>query len=351
MIYTGRRRRWRCRGAMKPTRFLTWVLVLCAVLGAPWAAFAQEPPPAKDPTPEEIAAARELWDSGLAFERANKWEEALEKFEKVAAVKTTAQVRYHIALCHEHLGRLVDALNGYGLALQEARAAKAREVLDNAPARIEAVRGRVGKLYIRVKGVIRTSQITLDGKPIALALLDTGIPVDPGKHGVWAKRGKKIVDHATFEVEEGASANVQLTVHDPEEEPVDRPPPVPKKPPPKAPSRIPAYVVGGAGVALLIGSGVFLGLRQATIAAIEESCKRPPNLDCDAELRPTEDLGRAYGNASLGLFIPGLAALGTGVALFFVLAPPKTAQTQPATGAVSIAVTPAPGGLGLTGTF
>ncbi len=338
---------------MKPRRSLTLAVVLCAALGMPCAARGQEPPPPKEPTAEEIAAAHELWDAGMAYERQSKWDEALEKFDKVAAVKMTAQVRYHIALCREHLGRLVDALNGYELALQEARAAKAREVIDNAPPRIEALRGRVGKLYIRVKGVIRSSQITLDGKPIALALLDTGIPVDPGKHGVWAKRGKKIVDHRTFEVAEGDTANVQLVVNDPEAEPVDRPPrDEPKKPPVKPPSRIPAYVVGGAGVAMLIGSAVFLGLRQATIATIQDSCKRPPNLDCDAELRPTEDLGRAYGNASLGLFIPGLAAVGTGVALFFVLAPPKTAQSQPATGAaVSVMLTPAPHGLSVTGRF
>jgi hypothetical protein len=301
----------------------------------------------KEPTKEELAALRELWSAGLELEKAKEWAAALEKFDKVGQVKMTPQVRYHIAYCHEHLGRLVDAFNGYQLAVQEARSLgdKARDVTDNAPPRIEQLRARVGKLRIRVKGTIRTSVISIDSKPISLALLDNDIPVDPQKHVIEARRDGKLVVGKAVELAEGASATVELEIEDPEP-----PPPATKPLPPTARrrSRIPAYATAGVGAGLLIASAVFFGLRQATIASIRETCDANDR-NCDPELAGTEDLGRAYGTTA-GVFLGvGSAALVTGVVLWFVLAPPKA--SEPAKPPASMMIAPTLGGVSLYSRF
>ncbi len=311
-----------------------------------------DPPEPKEATAEELAAARELWGAGLELEKKQDWPAALEKFGKVAEVRMTPQVRYHIAFCHEHLGHLVDALNGYEVALQEARPLgdKGREVLDNAPPRITDLKGRVAKLRLRVTGKLRTSILTIDGKKITAALLDNDIPVDPGKHVLEARRDGKLVQRKVAVLSEGEAASFTLEVDDPEPKPPKAKPP-PSKPPPPAPSRVPAYITAGAGAALLIGAGVFFGLRQATISAIRDSCDANDN-NCDPTLIDNEELGRQYTITSGVMLGTGLAALGAGVTLFFVLAPPKAQPDAPRAAAVpSFGIAPMPGGARFIGEF
>ncbi|MEO7096259.1 MAG: hypothetical protein ABI175_23570, partial [Polyangiales bacterium] len=64
-------------------------------------------------TTAELTAARELFDEGLKLEEKNQWQPALDRFRKVAAVKATPAVRFHMGLCLENLGKLVDALNEF----------------------------------------------------------------------------------------------------------------------------------------------------------------------------------------------------------------------------------------------
>jgi len=62
---------------------------------------------------DDVRRARVLFEQAEADEDGERWSEALEKLRDVARVKLTAGVRYHIALCEEHLGRLVRALGDY----------------------------------------------------------------------------------------------------------------------------------------------------------------------------------------------------------------------------------------------
>ncbi|MBM4359021.1 MAG: hypothetical protein FJ096_13030 [Deltaproteobacteria bacterium] len=309
------------------------------------------------PSAEELAAARELWTKGLELEKQKDFSGALSTFESVGKIRMTPQVRYHIGLESEQLGRLVDALNAYQLAIQEARQLgdKARDVLENTPPRIEALRGRVAKLRVTTTGVIRTSTLLLDDRKISAALLDVDIPVDPGQHTIEARRDGKIVDSKTVALREGGSEAVVLLVDDPKE--------VAPEPPTQATAptstgfhfreRWPAYATAGGGVALLATAGVFWGLRGATIANIRETCKSG-DTGCNPEYQPTEDLGRAYTTTSVVLVGVGAAAVAAGATLWLVWpmlhedAPPtaKAARIRPTLG-----VSPTANGLLLRGSF
>jgi hypothetical protein len=309
------------------------------------------------PSAEELAAARELWTKGLELEKQKDWAGALATFESVGKVRMTPQVRYHIGLASEQLGKLVDALNAYQLAIQEARQLgdKARDVLENTPPRIEVLRGRVAKLRLTVTGTIRTSSLFLDGRKLSLALLDHEIPVDPGQHVIEARRDAEVIDRVTVGLNEGASETAVLEVDDPKP---TKEVAAPNAPPPtggtlRFAERWPAYATAGGGVALLVTGGVFWGLRGATIDNIRATCKSG-DTGCNPEYQPTEDLGRAYTTASGVLVGVGAAAVAAGVTLWFVW-PMLHDETAPTSKAArvrpTLGVSPTANGLLLRGSF
>lgn len=341
------------------TRFaltLLWAawLALCV---APLRAAAQPKPP----TEEELAAARKLFNEALEDETKNRWQTALEKLEKVGRIKMTPQVRYHIALCHEHVGRLVEAINGFELAEQEARALgdSARAVAQNAPEHAAKVRERVARVRIKVKGKAWVSKIFIDGREVSLALVDTEIPIDPGNHRVEVKRDGEVTSEQKLVLAEGESETIELAIDDPEPPPpVPDPFPVPgnvrpkPKPDPDRPQpapneleRLPAYIVAGAGGLILITSGITFGLRQAAIGNVD--CDDQEDFSgCDPDDRDTAELAQRYDIASKVLLGVGAAALATGVVLWFVLAPEGAVGSF-----ASVGIAPSPGGVHVVGTF
>lgn len=318
-------------------------------------------------TPESLAAARALFNEGIELEKDDQWEAALERFEKVAAVKMTPQVRFHVALCHEKLGRLVDAVNGFELAEQEARAAgdRARDVLRNAPKRAEALRARVAHVVIHVEGTIRTSKITIDGKAVALALVDSGIPVDPGDHLVEVRRDGKVTHTEELSLDEAETTEITLEIDDPEPPPKPDPKPDLKPSPTPDPDPSPnpivvdddppqwvAYVVAGAGGAMLGGAGALWLLRQSTLRDISGNCQEAGFVECDPDDVDAANTAKQYDVGSKVLLGVGAASMAAGVALWFILWP-EDEPSPTSTGAKKseLVVVPGPGGVTVVGTF
>jgi hypothetical protein len=301
---------------------------------------------AADPAPADLAAARQLFGEGKDLEKQNAWADALDKFKKVAEVKMTPQVRFHMALCEENLGRLVSALNGFDLASEEARRAGsvAAEVAANAPARAEALRKRVPVLKISVEGHVDRSHILLDGSAVTPALLGTEIPVDPGAHLVEVQLDGKITDHKKVTLAERGSETVELTID-------EGPAPVGDQPKTQdaagsSGSRAPAIVAGAVGVVALGTAGVFWVLRGNTISQVQETC-RAGNVACDPSLESVANSGKTDGVVAMVSAGVGLAGLATGGILWFALAPSKPSAAPQR----SVTVTPTVGGLQVAGTF
>jgi thioredoxin-like negative regulator of GroEL len=68
----------------------------------------------------QLNEARERFSQGRKLEDAGRFEEALVAFRQVARVKTTPQVRFHIALCLMHTNQPVAALEEFHTAIFEA---------------------------------------------------------------------------------------------------------------------------------------------------------------------------------------------------------------------------------------
>jgi hypothetical protein len=332
-----------CR-RLSPSRLSLIAAAALAVTGIRLARAQPEPP--AEPTAEERAAARALFQEVLEHERKGEWNEALLKLDKIAGVKMTPQVRYHIALCHEHLGRFVEAINGFELAAQEAAAAgpTARAVVENAPARAEELRKRVARVRITVRGKVRTSRIFVDDRPFSLSLLDTEVPIDPGSHALEVRREARVIATRSFQLGETERTEIALEIDDPEPPPPPKPTaPPPSPPPPDEPSRLPAYVVGGIGVAGLVGGAVMFGVSHAIAAEVNSRCKGDA-VQCDPDDEPLARDGFTLFVAGQIVMGVGAAALLTGVVLYFVLEPDAAASA-------SATLVLEPGGAALRGRF
>ncbi len=317
---------------MSPSRFVVPLAIALALTGSAPRAMAQ--------TNDELTAARQTFIEGKELEKKGKWTEALEKFQKVAAVKMTPQVRFHVALCEENLGKLVSAARGFELAAEEAKLAgsSAAEVAQNAPVRAAALKKRLASLQLTIKGKLFTSKIFIDDAALGKGATDAPIPMDPGAHVIEVKNEK---GSSTFRKEltlaEQASEAIELTIDDADpgakKDGGSEPPAFVLVPP----SRAPVYVAGSIGAASLVAAGVLYGLSAGTIAQVKETCKDQENLTgCDPSMQATADQGRLYG--TLGTVMVGVGAAGviTAVTLYFVMKPKKV----PASGAPAPAAPP-----------
>ncbi len=327
------------------SRKIAGALVLGAALAAPAVASAQA-------TPEELAAARQLFNEGKDLEKQKAYASAIEKFKKVAGVKMTPQVRFHIALCEENLGHLVEAINGFELAGEEAKRAgsTATEVAENALKRAEALRGRAPTLRLDLKGKALTSKILLDGAPVAPAQLGVAAPIDPGGHVVEVRDAAgKATFHKDLQLKEKAVERLEIPVNDVERAPAaaDAAPP---PPPPAERSRVPVFVAGGVGVASLIASGVFFGLRAGTISTVAASCADPVNYTgCQStpDVRSAMASRRTYSTITGVTLGVGLAGLGAAGILWLVTSPKKA----PAPTKAGVTLVPTGPGLDVLGVF
>ncbi|APR80860.1 Hypothetical protein A7982_06207 [Minicystis rosea] len=307
-------------------------------------------------TPEELAAARQVFNEGKALEGKSQWAEALEKFKKVAMVKMTPQVRFHIALCEENLGRFVSAIKGFELAGEEAKLAgsAAAEVEKLAPERAAALRGRVGKLQIEVTGKIIDSKILLDDVALAPSNLTADIALDPGTHVVEVRdKDGKSTFKKDVAVAERSSQKLEVPVDDKEPAPASTGPVEPPPPPP--PSRVPVYVAGSVAAAAFAASAVFFVLRGNTITqAIEAGHCNEDFTGCDPKAKSRINELTNQGRTDMivsGIFL-GVGIAGVATAAGFLIAPlvkkPATGNGKPK---ATVTLAPMGAGLQVLGSF
>lgn len=302
-----------------------------------------------EPTAGEIAAARELFEEGLKLEDKAQWAEALERFRKVASVKTTPAVRFHMALCLENMGKLVDALVEFQRAQTDD--AGASNVSANAGKHVADLKERIPRLILKVPAGIDGVGVTVDGVPVTPSLVGTAMPLDPGAHKIVVQAPK----HTNFTkevdlTERGKPVTVEVTlVAGPEVTGEEPPPPKDEKPgvtmSSGGPGALP-WIFGGLGVAALAGSGAMFLLRQGTIKDLEGMCGAN-GTSCPERARDTFDKGRTYNTYGNILLAVGAVSLATSVVLFIV-APSKPTETNASWKKPAVSVGALPGSFALT---
>ncbi len=313
-------------------------------------------PAAAAPDKEELSKARARFQQATELEQAGNWAAALQQFREVGQVRMTPQVRYHIALCEEKLGKLVAALGGFELALSEAESLGPdfrKEVED----KTNALRERIPKLVIERGEGAEAATIELDGIALGASSIGIEVPLDPGPHQISARASGYDVYTETIEVPEKETKRVSVTLNKLAEESGGNASagntgaPAPAGPV-QHPSRVLPYAIGIGGGVLLASSGVFFLMRQSQINTLNTLCGGttcPSNVNVD-EVNNHRSKLNTYDAIMKITAIGGVAAIGVAVGLIVLEPKPQ----KPATAGLFINPT-APGadvgGFSLAGAF
>ncbi len=261
---------------------------------------------------KELSKARAQFQRAIELEQAGNYTSALETFRSVGEVRMTPQVRFHIATCEEKLGRLVTALGGYQLAFADADSVGEdfKGEVDRAVTRLQA---SIPKLVINRGAGGEAAEIQLDGVDLGASSVGVAVPLDPGPHAVTARAPNFLPFSQTVTITENEQKSVDVTlVAEPEPE---RAAGTQGGPPVEKPrSKVVPYVIGGVGVASLIGSGVLFGLRQSTLSDLESKCGAGRQT-CPSNARgEVSNLSLYNTTAQIALGV-GVVGIGTAVGL------------------------------------
>jgi hypothetical protein len=263
---------------------------------------------ARAQTPDELNAARALFQEAYKDEQEKRYAAALEKFQRVAKVRESASVRYRIGSVLEGLGRFREARDAFrALAAQhDSLDKKDQDIADSAAERARDLDQKVPRLVVRPPAdAPADTRVTVDGAPVP-----TGRPVelDPGDHVLQANATgmKPFESHValpsggetpfSFSFERGDATS----------------PPDGSKPP----SKTLAYVALGAGGVMLVTGVVLLVVREGDISSIHDTC---PGDVCptstQADVLDKRDQAKLFGPLGIGLGVAGAVVAGAGIYL------------------------------------
>lgn len=323
-------------------------------------------------TTEELSEARAAFQRGIELEQAKNWAGALKMFRQVGQVKMTPQVRYHIALCEENLGKLVAALGGYELALADAESVgDGVSFKQEVEASVNDLRARIPKVIIERGAGAEAASIELDGVALGESSVGVEVPLDPGPHALVATAPGHRDYSETLEVAEEETRTVTINL-----EPMnDEPAPASKSNTPgdtgvddkggKKYSFYPYVLMGVGGAAMATAGVLYFGVRASDLSDLKDKCERidgdnyacPPDLaDGErADLRKKANRVETLGYVSPILFAVGLASAGAGGVLFYLdLQNAKRAKQGakgPRVGLTTAAAGADLGGLSVVGSF
>jgi hypothetical protein len=299
------------------TRAIRRQLVLLAL---PLAVLMFATPALAQPTDEELKEARTQFHRALELEQAGNWAGGLRLFREVGEIKMTPQVRFHIALCEENLGKLVAALGGYELALADADVVGGtfkEEVQEN----IDQLRGRIPKLVIERGEGAEAAKIELDGIELGSSSIGVEVPVDPGPHQVDASaKGYEDFTEA-ISVEETAVSTlvVEMKRVPKEKAATSAGGPVDSGAAKKELKPLPIALVAGGGVAMAAG-GVLLLLAQIQFSDIQSQCTGDE--PCEKSLEGPYN--QAKTKQAVGFTVLGVGAVSAGAGVYLLLRPEKS---------------------------
>ena len=284
----------------------------------------------------DSATAESLFNEALALLANKKVAEACPKLEASQRLDPGVGTLLYLADCYQQVGRTASAWGTFREAAYLAKAGKdERESVAVESAR--TLEPQLSYLTVEVTpppGV--TLDIRRDGKPMADALWNTAIPVDPGTHTVEASAAGKKPWSTSVEVGAGPR-HESVVVPALEDAPVAPPPPVavpvsapPPEPPPASGSSVQktvGWVLLGAGSAGLLTGGVLALLARSDDKDANAECRPDLIRLCNpagVELSHSAHSKATWAGVTAGV---GLAALGTGVTLLLT-APASSARAD-----------------------
>jgi hypothetical protein len=275
------------------------LVLLCMLLVAPATR--------ADESPADVATARELFFEANRLGAEGRWEEARIRFARSLALKRSAVTIYSLGVAQLHTGQLVEALESFRAFLREPQSEASDPYRAPATQSMAELEKRVARVTISVRPANAPAlRARIDGHAVPSAALGGPRLINPGEHVVTLEaRGYRTAERR-FEVAEGASERVEVTL-------AAKPQPATSELAPPEPSATTTTPVPVAGIVLLavgaaaIGVGIGVGVAGAN----------------QADAAPTRDgseaaQARRMGIAADVLFGVGGATVGVGLVFLFI---------------------------------
>lgn len=162
------------------------------------------------------AAARSLFERGLAAADEHRWPDAVEAFRQAHALRSSPviQLNLALALAAEHL--VVEASEHLRAVLRATELPPpTRAAAEQA---LRAVEDRIAWVRLGIDGPLDGRSLLIDARAVPSELANTLIPLDPGIHRFEVHRGRRVIARAELEVVEGIDGEVTLHLPPPEGE-------------------------------------------------------------------------------------------------------------------------------------
>lgn len=163
-----------------------------------------------DPSAAEIESARKLFKQAEADEAAEKWDVALAEIRRASAIKMTAGLRFHIALCESNLHQNAAALSDYAAADLLARAEKNSEVQEAVREPRADLEARVPKVKLTVPADAKNVEVRID-TTVATDLTED-IRLDTGAHDIEARADGRAPFSKKLDLKEHDSITIPITL-------------------------------------------------------------------------------------------------------------------------------------------
>jgi hypothetical protein len=142
----------------------------------------------------ERAGARDLFKQGDELQRAGKFPDALDKFQRAEQVIHAPTNVLRIAECQAAMGHLVEAAESYRQVTHWTLPAGSppafQSAIDQAKGELAQVEPRVPKVLVQVTPAPPQGsqpELVIDGASVPFALVGEQMPLDPGEHTLQAK--------------------------------------------------------------------------------------------------------------------------------------------------------------------
>ena len=271
-------------------------------------------PPPKMTDAQKKAAAKKAYKEAEAKFKDGKYAEAGDLYHVADDLVPVPQTKYRIALVRDKLGKVIEAVAGYQVFLDNVSgdpkaSAKMADQITDAKARIDALKKTPGKVRVATQPAsLPNLAFTVDGAPPVSA---SSLPVEmvtppapagvappppyqasdvqlpPGHHKLTATAQGYDPAATEFDLSFAETRDVSVALNPtpppppppPPPEPVAQtPPPAPPPPPPPPRSNVPAYVTLG-----LAGAGAIVGTAFGVLALGAKSTfnKTPTTANAD----------------------------------------------------------------------